>query len=305
MRISVIICTYNRERYLPLVFESVKNQTFSKANFEVIVVNNNSPGNTKELTHEFIDENPEMKVVYVEEFKQGLSFARNRGIVESVGEIVTFVDDDAVIQEDYLEVISHSFLAHPSSVALGGKILLTYESEIPEWENKYLNSLLGYFNPSETAFTFTKKNYPRGSNMAFLRVIFDEIGLFNTELGRIGSGLLGGEEKDLFLRIYTSNKHTVHYEPKAVVYHFVPVERTTLDFIKRQAIGTGVGERLRTLKLGKLAYSFRIVYELIKWILSIGVFLLFSIQGKHAKAKMILVFRFWVSYGLIIVNATK
>lgn len=58
--------------------------------------------------------------------------------------MITFLDDDAFIQEDYLEVCVKAFEAESKMDALGGKILLHYESIIPKWENKFINSLLGF-----------------------------------------------------------------------------------------------------------------------------------------------------------------
>ena len=82
MKICAAICTYNRERYLPQLFESIKNQSLSNKLFEVVLVNNNSPGNTKEICDDFIKHNPEIEFRYYEELNQGLSFARNRCIAE-------------------------------------------------------------------------------------------------------------------------------------------------------------------------------------------------------------------------------
>lgn len=297
--VSVIICTYNREKYLPLVFGSILQQTLSYTHFEIIIINNNSPGNTKELSDNFIKSNPNYKISYFEETNQGLSFARNRGIKESKCDLITFIDDDAVIANDYLEKLFFSFKNHPNCVAIGGKILLKYEGCIPKWENKYLNSLLGYFNPSNSSFYFKNTNYPRGSNMTFKKKVFDQIGFFNTNLGRIGNQMIGGEEKELFERIYKYYKDSVLYDPSIIVYHFVPETRITKDFIIKQAFGTGRSELYRSKEKGKIVYYNRIAIELKKWFYSVLIASIYYLTGRIAKANMILIFRLWVTYGLL------
>ena len=67
--ITATISTYNREKYLPQVLESLITQTLSKELFEIVLVDNNSPGNTKEITEKFIANNPGLKVSYFLETK--------------------------------------------------------------------------------------------------------------------------------------------------------------------------------------------------------------------------------------------
>ena len=298
IEITVAICTYNRERYLPQLFQSILDQTLAPERFEIILIDNNSPGNTHELFTEFAAKNPTHLTHYFLETNQGLSFARNRAIKESSAPIITFLDDDAFIDANYLSVLIESFNRHPDCGCIGGPILLHYEDIKPSWENLYLNSLLGYFNKGEAAFYFNRTDYPRGSNMAFRNLVFEKAGVFNVTLGRIGNNLFGGEEKDQFNRIYEA-EIPVLYEPQAIVHHCVPRERTTLAFIKKQALGTGVNERLRSKNEGLMSYTKRIFVEAIKWCGSIVLWFLYALQFKFAKGNMILFFRFWVTRGLL------
>ena len=102
MKISAVVATYNRERFLPEALEGLRVQSLPPEYFEVIIVNNNSTDKTKEISLVFQKDNPQLKVIYCEEYNQGLSFGRNRGIEESSTPIVTFIDDDAVIEKHFL-----------------------------------------------------------------------------------------------------------------------------------------------------------------------------------------------------------
>jgi hypothetical protein len=127
--------------------------------------------------------------------------------------------------------------------------------------------------------------------------IFDKIGGFDINLGRKANGLAGGEEKDIFNRIYKTKTNQVTYIPNAVVYHCVPIERTTTDFIKKQAYGTGNSEKIRTQSYSKLSYLKRWCVELFKWVASFILCGLFIVRAKPAKGIMLIRFRYWVSLG--------
>ncbi|MGV6861910.1 MAG: glycosyltransferase [Putridiphycobacter sp.] len=296
--ITATISTYNREKYLPQVLDSLKRQTLSKDLFEIVFVDNNSPGNTKEIAHQFEQNNPDIEFRYYLETNQGLSYGRNRGIKEAKGDFITFIDDDAFLSEDYLEKIYHYFLKNTNVAAIGSKILLHYEDVVPAWENKYLNSLLGYFNIGDIEMVFPKNDYPRGSNMSFKMSVFEKVGTFNVDLGRKGGNLAGSEEKDIFKRIYQFPELIVKYIPDAIVYHCVPIERTTTAFIKKQALGTGKSEKIRVKNEGVGSIAKRYFMELIKWGGSIVLFFLYLFKGQPAKGIMIVKFRWWVSIGL-------
>lgn len=298
LKISVAICTYNREKYLPQLFASIEKQTLATDQFEVVLVNNNSPGNTDELFQDFQRKNPSLQTRYCEEAEQGLSFSRNHAIQQANFELITFLDDDAFIDEHYLAVLVDEFSASPDAMAIGGKILLHYEDTIPKWENRFLNSLLGYFNKGDEKLQFTSNDYPRGSNMAFRTIVFEQVGLFDVSLGRIGASLSGGEEKDLFNKLYKHNMKVL-YVPNALVFHSVPVERTLTSFIKKQGIGTGKSERIRCSKEGGLSYIKRLIIELMKWGASLLIALYYLFTLHYQRAKMILLFRYWVTLGLL------
>ena len=133
--------------------------------------------------------------------------------------------------------------------------------------------------------------------MTFRSSIFQKCGLFNVALGRVGRMLVGGEEKDIAYRIFDAGE-AIDYDPSIVVYHLVPEERTTMEFIKRQAIGTGQSERVRSSLPGN-SYTKRIVVECAKWAATIILWFRYMLTLKPAKANTLVRFRWWVSMGLL------
>jgi hypothetical protein len=134
--------------------------------------------------------------------------------------------------------------------------------------------------------------------MTFKVDVFGKVGSFNTSLGRTDKSMIGGEEKELFDRIYKANLEVL-YDPEIVVFHCVPIERTTSSFIRRQAIGAGMSERVRTLTDGGLLFFIRILKEIYLWMASIILWILFSFKLQFSKGNMILAFRWWLTQGLL------
>ena len=79
--ISVVVCTYNREKMLPECLDSLANQRANKNLYEVIVVDNNSKDNTSKVANEFVTKYSNFKILF--EQNQGLSHARNLGLKEA------------------------------------------------------------------------------------------------------------------------------------------------------------------------------------------------------------------------------
>ena len=99
--VSVIVPIYNVEEYLEECLESIRNQTYT--NIEVILVNDGSTDGSKEICEQFCQQDNRFKLVTQE--NKGLSAARNRGVKESIGEYIMFVDSDDVVKDNIVEVL--------------------------------------------------------------------------------------------------------------------------------------------------------------------------------------------------------
>lgn len=114
IRISLIIATYNRADCLLRTLNSVAEQSLNPALYEIIVVNNNSTDHTAETCHKFAEGHAELHFHMVTEIRQGLSHARNCGIAHASGEFVAIIDDDELINRDFLKNYYDFFLTHPT-----------------------------------------------------------------------------------------------------------------------------------------------------------------------------------------------
>ena len=99
--ISVIVPVYNVEEYLEECLESIRQQTFT--DIEVILVNDGSTDGSREICEQYCEKDSRFRLINQE--NQGQSVARNRGVKESVGQYIMFVDSDDVINTSVLEVL--------------------------------------------------------------------------------------------------------------------------------------------------------------------------------------------------------
>jgi hypothetical protein len=145
---------------------------------------------------------------------------------------------------------------------------------------------------------FKGSKFPIGANMAFRSEVFEKYGHFNTDLGRRGSGLEGGDEKEVFLRL-KKEKEEIHYVPKVKVDHIIPEKRLTMEYIKGLGIGVGSSEKRRVTKTGFVETVKKIFSEVIKVGATLVLFLIYFVKGKFAQANMLVKFRFWVLQGYL------
>ena len=83
--LSLVVATYNGAKKIPLMLQSLTEQTLDKELWNVVIVNNNSTDSTAEVVRDFMTSHPEIRIKLVDEPQQGLSVARNRVIDESDG----------------------------------------------------------------------------------------------------------------------------------------------------------------------------------------------------------------------------
>ena len=297
--LSLIVCTYNRDKYLYGALQCIAENGFPKEEYEIVLVNNMSTDNTEAECQRFEKDYPDVDFRYFVETNQGLSFARNRGIKESRGETLVFLDDDSYIQECYLNLLQQQLEAHPEADAFGGKIDPIFESgKAPKWLSKWNYSWVSAIDLGNKVCPFKGKAFPIGANMGIRRNILSKIGLFNTQLGRSKKNLMGGEEKDLFERIRKAGGN-IYYFPDVVVHHVIPPTRTTKEYIIRMGEGVGKSERIRTLSISKWKYTKRLFTELIKWGGTLILWLGFILKGQVEKGQILVTFRWNVTLGLL------
>jgi glycosyltransferase involved in cell wall biosynthesis len=242
--ISVIIPTYNRAALLQATLDSLTKQTVRETDFEVLVIDNGSSDNTRDMVskHSIARSN----VRYLHEPAPGLHAGRHRGLYESKGSILAFADDDIEAFPTWLEGIQESFRDKKVAMA-GGKNIPLYEATPPAWidalwettvHGRYMTyfSLLDFgddLKEVEPYFVF-------GCNFSIRKDVLVSIKGFHPD--GMPSSLLQyrGDGETFVAREVKKAGYITLYNPKASVKHWVPASRMNLDYLNKRAFAEGV-----------------------------------------------------------------
>jgi glycosyltransferase involved in cell wall biosynthesis len=224
MKITTILCTYNRHQSLTAALESIARQRLPETTeWEVIVVDNNSTDQTREVAEEFCCTYPG-RFRYVFEPHPGKSYALNTGIREAKGDVLAFMDDDVTLEADWLQNLTAA-LGGDEWVGSGGRVLPERMPSMPRWipvQDRYGLAPLALFDLGTEGAPLTES--PFGTNMAFKREMFTKYGGFRTDLGPQPGSEIRGEDTEFGLRLLRAGER-LRYEPSAIVYHAVPKNR--------------------------------------------------------------------------------
>lgn len=296
--ISIVICTYNRDKYIRTALEKIASCGYPAEAYEIVLVDNNSTDSTASECAAFAADHPEVQYRYFLETAQGLSYARNRGIAEADGDVIVFLDDDSFVEPDYLQRLSARLAEYPDAAAFGGRIDPIFESgKAPDWLCSWTLSWVSAIDKGPEVSLFTGGKYPIGANMGFRTATLRGMPGFDTSLGRTGKNLLGGEEKEIFGRI-TEAGGNIYYFPDVRVGHVIPERRTTREYIIRFAQGIGYSEYVRCSRKGRSSLLKRRFFELVKWCATLVLWPVYLLKGRPACGNALVLFRRNVSRGL-------
>lgn len=226
MDITVILCTYNRCRSLAETLDSASALSLpASVEWEVLVVDNNSHDQTRDVVESFCRRYPG-RFRYLFEPQQGKTHALNSGIREARGSILAFTDDDVTFEPTWLHNLTGA-LHNGEWVGAGGRTLPERTFSPPSWlslKGLYPLAPLGVFDLGLDARELTET--PIGNNMSYRKEMFEKYGGFRTDLGPLpGSNNPQKNEDVEFGRRLIAGGERLRYEPSAVVYHAIPESR--------------------------------------------------------------------------------
>jgi len=232
MKITVILCTYNRAKTLAKALESISASILpSEIDWEVLVVDNNSRDQTREVAERFCILFPG-RFRYLFEPQPGKSHALNAGIREARGSVLAFTDDDVMVEPTWLQKLTTA-LDTGEWAGVGGRVLPERTFSPPRWiplRDRYALAPLAVFAPDIEAGRLSEA--PFGANMAFQKRLFEKYGDFRTDLGPRPGSEIRSEDTEFGDRLLAAGE-PLFYEPSAIVYHTVPQERVQKKYFLR------------------------------------------------------------------------
>lgn len=230
IKVSVVIPTYNRADYLRQTLAGIAHQTFPHEYFEVLVIDNNSKDHTAQVVEEFKDAKPRPR--YIVERQQGLDFARNRAIYESIGAVILYGDDDILVQPDWVEQMTGPLLADGMQeiAAVGGEVIPVFPEGKPDWISEW-HAPLAF---RKDTGPINAPQCPMGANLAFPKWVFQLLGPFHTALDRSAGNYFSGGDSEMIRRVRLAGLE-VWFSPGGAVKHQMPASRTTFRYARRHA----------------------------------------------------------------------
>ena len=212
--------------------------------YEILVVDNNSDDETAAVIRQS-EALLGSRLRSVFESKQGLSHARNRAIAEARGEVICFMDDDALVDSRWLIEHVRAYRDNPQAVAVGGRVLLQWPDgrSRPAWLSTDLDGYLSGVDLGVEGHVMRYPRYPFGCNMSVRREIAEQMKGFSVKLGRKKFNLVSNEEKHFFYKIHEMGGEVV-YMPTALVHHMVPARRLSRKFFLRRGYAQGISNVL-------------------------------------------------------------
>lgn len=240
VKVSVVLCTYANEMYehFTEAADSVLSQTYEDV--ELVVVVDGTPEVYDRVRKEYGGR--ENVVIECNDENQGLLRSRNRGGDIASGDVVAFIDDDAIADRNWVKRLAKAY-EERDVIAVGGRMVPEWVAGKPRFLPEEFYWLVGVThrgfgkNPGEVRNTF-------GSNISFRTEIFETLDGFDTEIGgRKGEKNLQGGETELCARMNARYGQGVWYEPEAIVAHKVFDYRTDLLWLLDRAFWQGYSKR--------------------------------------------------------------
>lgn len=253
MLTSVVICVYTEERWEDIrqAVESVERQR-RKAHELILVVDHNPELHLK-LKREY-----QRAVVVENTHERGLSGGKNTGAAVATGDIVAYLDDDAVADPGWLEALEEGFQdteVTGTVVGVGGRTEPLWASaRRPRWFPYEFDWTVGCTYRGMPAVRAPIRNV-MGGNAAFLREVIAEVGGFHSGIGRSVQGRksrpLGCEETEFCIRLSQRKPGSVMlFEPRALIGHKVPRQRETFAYFRTRCYAEGLSKALVTREVG-------------------------------------------------------
>ncbi|MGW7364857.1 glycosyltransferase family 2 protein [Streptomyces sp. NPDC054841] len=254
-RFSVVICVYTEDRWEDILaaVDSVRMQSLPA--LETLLVVDHNAALLERLGNEFKGCGTAMTQgevrVLANAGPRGLSAGRNTGIAAARGDIVAFLDDDAVAERDWLRWFDESY-DDPRVMAVGGRTVPAWASgRRPAWFPEEFDWVVGCTYRGLPHGRVRVRNV-LGGNASFRRAAFDATGGFATGIGRDGDKRpLGCEETELCIRLSRALPHAVLLiDDRAVIHHKVPAGRERFGYFRTRTYAEGLSKALVSHSVG-------------------------------------------------------
>jgi len=273
IKLSVIIPTRNRAALLQMALQTLQSQTLSSNSFEVLVIDNGSTDNTKQVV-----ESAQKRLGNVRYFYDptpGLHVGRHLGLKMARSDILVYADDDIEAFPTWLEAIAESF-QDPEVVLVGGKNLPKWESDPPDWilkmwePDKNGNRILGYLSILDLGDQEKEISpfYVFGCNFSIRKRVLLEASGFHPDGMPEDMIVFRGDGESHVANYILLKKYKAFYNPKASIYHKVPKTRLLIEYYQKRYFLEGISYSYKMTRNRPSINCKNLINNLINTILS-------------------------------------
>ena len=227
MKVSIIITARNEEKYLPMLFEDILNQTYPLQNIEVVLMDSNSTDNTRKLMEEFKNNNESLSVQIVTNERQIQAAGFNEGVKHATGDVVLKIDAHSRIPQDFVQKNVNEIIA--GAFVCGGNRPTVVDSDDDFSKTLHIveESALG-----SSIANYRKSNVKRKVNSIFhgmyRKEVFEKVGLADERLLRT-------EDNEFHYRVRKAG-YDIIFNPEIESYQYI---RPTFTKMIQQKFANG------------------------------------------------------------------
>lgn len=244
IQFTVGICTYNGEKYLPRLLEKLlelSQENNQEIKWEIIAIDNNSNDNTAKIIQEYRQKFQNIELKYYFEPKQGVAYARRRAIKEASSEIIGFLDDDNLPDNNWIINAYTFFKNHEKVGACGSRIHGVYESKPPLGFER-IACLLAIVDRGNGAF-ITPKIMPPGAGLVIRTSAWKQaVPSIPQITGRNGDSIASKGEEIEALQYLKAAGWEIWYNGSMVISHLMSSSRMEISYLAKLCASVGLSK---------------------------------------------------------------
>lgn len=261
IRLSIVIPTKNREKMLTMLLDSIISQNVNQETYEVLVIDNGSTDSTKEVSLKYQKNIKNLRYFY--DARPGLHVGRNKGVLESRGEVIGYLDDDTILFPNWIDTILKAFEDEEIMGVCGSVIpydmsLLTYEFrekyEIKIENFHYVYSISCFWesgiSEKDTRMHSTKGEMMFGGNCAYRKKVLYACQGFHPDGMPKKLLMYRGDGENYVTNFLTMHKMKTIYCAQASVYHQIDINRVDSAYLNYMYMRSGISSMYTRLREG-------------------------------------------------------
>ncbi|MGD0191526.1 MAG: glycosyltransferase family 2 protein [Rhizomicrobium sp.] len=239
--LTAVICTYNRYDVLGDAIASLESQGVDPDRLEILIVDNSTDTQSQAAywNQNVVPANARLIIDPV----PGLSRARNTALRQARGDIIAYIDDDAIALPGWAGALIDIFARHETAGSAGGPVEPIWPATQPAWLHKLHRGYFTIVDLGETARALAQGEWLAGTNIAFRKPVLEKTGGFNEGLGRIRNSLMSNEELAVSAQVAELGYQS-WYTPEARVMHRVHDDRVSQHWLRRRVSWQAVSDLL-------------------------------------------------------------